>query len=80
MQQSIATITTTTTTTTITTTTAMASGDSESIANALKAIAQLAVLDSNAKNEMMDSNLNTFQDIIGIVGNMDPPFDMYVQN
>ena len=58
----------------------MASGDSESIANALKAIAQLAVLDSNAKNEMMDSNLNTFQDIIGIVGNMDPPFDMYVQN
>lgn len=39
----------------------------------------MAVLDSGAKSEMIDS-LGTFTDVISVVGNMNPPFDMEVMN
>ena len=58
---------------------AVASGASGDIASALKAIGQLAVLDSAAKSEMVEG-LGTFDDVIGIVAGMDPPFDMKIMN
>jgi hypothetical protein len=58
---------------------AIASGDAAMKARALKTIGQLAVLDGGAKEEMIDA-LGTFSDVIDVVGNMDPPFDMEVMN
>jgi hypothetical protein len=58
---------------------AIANNDSNALRRALKTIGQLAVLDSGAKGEMIDT-LGTFTDVIGVVGDMDPPFDMQVMN
>jgi len=56
---------------------AVASGDSSEIVKSLKNVGQLAVLDSGARGEMVE-DLGTFKDVIELVGNMEPPFDMDV--
>ena len=51
----------------------------EGLADALANVAKLAVLDGEARNLMMNEDLGTFDEVVGIVGELKgPPFDIAV--